>query len=139
MGVINDSHRRLVAAMEDKLRKAQDHIERQRKQQADEADDEADADYNGQHADVDDNGQHLDSDDEVEEGDGDHHDDGESGYDDDKAPGRQSTLMNLMGEVPLEKDGPKANNPLSHTKFINNMHHGGHIGRRWQKICRRGR
>ncbi|KAI9108231.1 hypothetical protein K1719_020714 [Acacia pycnantha] len=86
MGVINDSHRRLVAAVEDKLRKAQDHIERQRKQQADEADDEADADYNGQHADVDDNGQHLDSDDEGEEGDGDHHDDGESGYDDDKAP-----------------------------------------------------
>ncbi|KAI9110989.1 hypothetical protein K1719_018109 [Acacia pycnantha] len=86
MGVINDTHRRLVAAVEDKLRKAQDHIERQRKQKADEADDEADADYNGQHADVDDNRQHLDLDDEAEQGDGDHHDDEQSGYDDDKAP-----------------------------------------------------
>ncbi|KAI9110973.1 hypothetical protein K1719_018093 [Acacia pycnantha] len=101
MGVINDSHRRLVLLVEDKLRKAQDHIERQRKQQADEADDEADADYNGQHADVDDNGQHLDSDDEGEEGDGDHHDDGESGYDDDKAPGTPIHIDESDGGSPI--------------------------------------
>ncbi|KAI9084567.1 hypothetical protein K1719_033555 [Acacia pycnantha] len=71
------------------------------KKQADEADDEVDADYNGQHADVDDNGQHLDSDDEGEEGDGDHHDDGESGYDDDKAPGTPIHIDESDGGSPI--------------------------------------
>ncbi|KAI9127339.1 hypothetical protein K1719_001898 [Acacia pycnantha] len=105
MGIINDSHKRLVAAVEDKLRKAQDHIERQQKQQADEADD--DADDNGQHADSDDNGQHLDSDDEGEEGDGDHHDDGESGYDDDKAPGTPIDIDESDGGSPIGEGGTK--------------------------------
>ncbi|KAI9107185.1 hypothetical protein K1719_021794 [Acacia pycnantha] len=108
MGIINDSHKRLVAAVEDKLRKAQDHIERQRKQQASEPDD--DADDNGQHADgddADDNGHFMDSDDEGEEGDGDHHDDGESGYDDDKAPGTPIDIDDTDGGSPIGEGGTK--------------------------------
>ncbi|KAI9127587.1 hypothetical protein K1719_000580 [Acacia pycnantha] len=99
MGITNDSHKRLVAAVEDELRKAQEHIERQRKQEGGEADDDAD--------DVDDNGQHLDSDDEGEEGDGDHHDDGESGYDDDKAPGTPIGIDESDGGSPIGEGGTK--------------------------------
>ncbi|KAI9126392.1 hypothetical protein K1719_002813 [Acacia pycnantha] len=77
MGIINDSHKRLVAAVEDELRKAQDHIERQRKQQA------------------------------GEEGDGDHDDDGESGYDDDKAPGTPIDIDESDGGSPIGEGGTK--------------------------------
>ncbi|KAI9113568.1 hypothetical protein K1719_015495 [Acacia pycnantha] len=72
MGIINDGHKRLVASVEDKLRKAQTHIERKWKQQVGEEDDGDDS-------------QDGHADDEAQEGDSDgHHDyDGdEAGYED---------------------------------------------------------
>ncbi|KAI9117388.1 hypothetical protein K1719_011554 [Acacia pycnantha] len=68
MGIINDGHKRLVASVENELRKAQTHIERQWKQQVGEEDD-GDDNQDGH-------------DDEAQEGDSDGHHDDEAGYED---------------------------------------------------------
>ncbi|KAK4270470.1 hypothetical protein QN277_023505 [Acacia crassicarpa] len=61
MDAINDSHNRLVAAVDDELRKAQDHIQRQRKQKRKQQEEDGDDDEeNGQEedgGDDDENGQ----------------------------------------------------------------------------------
>ncbi|KAI9127688.1 hypothetical protein K1719_000681 [Acacia pycnantha] len=100
MGIINDGHKRLVAAVEDELRKAQDHIERQRKQQVGEAEDDGDdAD------DADDNSQDAHGDDKGQEGNGDGHDDGKAGYEDEAAVGMPINIDEYDGESPTGEGG----------------------------------
>ncbi|KAI9092991.1 hypothetical protein K1719_027514 [Acacia pycnantha] len=89
-----DSHKRLVAAMEDELRKAQDHIERQRKQQVDEAEDDGD-----------DNGKDANGDNEGQEGDGDGLDDGEASYEDDATGGTPINIVEYHGQSPTVEGG----------------------------------
>ena len=116
MGIINENHKRLVDAIDDELRKAQVDIERQRKQQVCEADDDdvdGDNDDDGDH---DDEGQAEDADgaadndgddgdDECQEG----HDDGQpgyEGYENDTASGTPITIVDYDRESPTEEEGP---------------------------------
>ncbi|KAI9075638.1 hypothetical protein K1719_042388 [Acacia pycnantha] len=115
MGIINDNHKRLVGVVEDELRKAQDHIGRQRKQHVgededdngkdDEGDDEGD--HQGDEGDGDDHvdGEDDEGDHQGDEGDGDDHVDGEAGIEDDASVETPINIDEYDGASPIGEGG----------------------------------
>ncbi|KAI9072341.1 hypothetical protein K1719_045704 [Acacia pycnantha] len=97
MSIINDNHKRLVGAVEDELRNAQDHIGRQRKQHVGEDEDDCD--------DADDNGQDDEGDHEGHEGDSDGDVDGEAGYEDAAYVGTPIDIDEYDGASPTGEGG----------------------------------
>ncbi|KAI9072898.1 hypothetical protein K1719_045143 [Acacia pycnantha] len=108
MGIINDGHKKLVASVEDELRKAQTHIERQWKQQVGEEDDGEDSQDGHDY--------------EAQEGhrDGHHDDDGHHGsearyeddaYQDDASIGTPINIDESMVKVLVSEGLTKENNP----------------------------